>query len=64
MTDDWPCADPQNVAVITVQAAIDGAPILLVTHDADYGGWQLHTAGDAKEEDRRAVRLESMFERV
>lgn len=57
MTDKRPFDDPHNVAVITVQAVIDGAPILLVTHDADDGGWQFHTAGDAKEEDGHVVSL-------
>lgn len=61
MTDDWPFADPPNVAAITVQSVIEGAPILLVTHDADDGGWQFHTGGDANEDDGRVVSLASIF---
>jgi hypothetical protein len=39
--DQWPFADPPNVAVFTVrQIMIDGHPILRVTHDSDDGAWQ------------------------
>ena len=61
MTNNWPFADPPDVAVITVQAVLDGAPILYVTHDADDGSWQFHTGGEANEEDGRVVSLELIF---
>jgi hypothetical protein len=38
---DWPFEDPPNAAAITTRLVLDdGAPILLVTHDLDHGGWQ------------------------
>jgi hypothetical protein len=38
---DWPFEDPPNTAAITTRPVIeDGAPILLVTHDLEDGGWQ------------------------
>ena len=39
--DDWPFADPRNVAVITTRQVFrEGLPVLLVTHDEDDGDWQ------------------------
>src|SRR3954451_22416303 len=44
--DDWPFADPPNLASITVRQVVHGGqPILLVVHDADEGDWQF-LAGD------------------
>jgi hypothetical protein len=42
MTDDqdWPFDQPPDAAAITVRAVLEGAPILLVSHDADDDGWQ------------------------
>ena len=37
---DWPFDQPPEAAAITVRAVLDGAPILLVSHDADDDGWQ------------------------
>lgn len=37
---DWPFDQPPNAAAITLHAVLDGAPILLVSHDADDDGWQ------------------------
>ena len=37
---DWPFDQPPDAAAITVRAVLDGAPILLVSHDADDDGWQ------------------------
>ena len=38
---DWPFEDPPNTAAITTRPVMDdGAPILLVTHDLEDGGWQ------------------------
>ncbi|MGE0708329.1 MAG: hypothetical protein AB7N76_18325 [Planctomycetota bacterium] len=61
--DDWPFADPPNVAAITLRSILEGAPILLVTHDEDDGGWQLLDGGDVREEDARVVGLGSMVDR-
>jgi hypothetical protein len=44
--DDWPFADPPNLASITVRQFVrDDQPILLVVHDPDDGGWQFLTGG-------------------
>jgi hypothetical protein len=37
---DWPFDQPPDAAAITLRAVLDGAPILLVSHDADDDGWQ------------------------
>lgn len=40
--DEWPFADPTNVAAFTTRLVLDrGLPILLVTHDLDDGAWQV-----------------------
>jgi hypothetical protein len=39
-TEEWPFDQAPNVAAITVQSVLDGAPILRVSHDADDHGWQ------------------------
>jgi hypothetical protein len=40
MEDDWPFADPVNVAVLTLRQIVqEGWPILQVSHDDD-GTWQ------------------------
>jgi hypothetical protein len=37
---DWPFEDPANTAAITTRLVLDdGAPILLVTHDLEDGGY-------------------------
>ena len=38
--DDWPFDQPPTAAAITVQAILDGDPVLFVSHDADDHGWQ------------------------
>jgi hypothetical protein len=46
-TDDWPFSDPTNVAVFTVADIVGGrAPILLVSHEEEDGGWQFLTGDD------------------
>lgn len=38
---DWPFDQPRNCATFTTrQVVYSGRPVLLVTHDADDGGWQ------------------------
>lgn len=59
MSDEWPFADPRNLAVITVrQIGRDGEPILRVTHDSDDGGWQFLEWGTPNESDAMIVSLE------
>ena len=62
--DDWPFADPKNVAVFTTRQVLRlGQPILYVTHDDDDGAWQFHTgAGEASADDAMIVALREMAE--
>src|SRR5438128_2699237 len=61
MNDDWPFADPKNVATFTVrQIARDGNPILRVSHDSVDGAWQFLEWGTPREEDAMIVLLEEM----
>jgi hypothetical protein len=40
MAADWPFDEPENLAVFTLGRIIRGeAPILLVSHDEEDGGW-------------------------
>jgi|ERR1044071_2330317 hypothetical protein len=65
MTTDerWPFDDPQNVAVITTRQITEGtAPILLVSHDEEDGGWQfLPGDGPVREENARVVGLRRIW---
>ena len=61
---DWPFEDPENVATITVrQIVCDGAPILLVCHDEDDGGWQFLTGGRFEMKDAMLVGLGEIVDR-
>lgn len=63
MDKQWPFADSQNVAVVTLKQIIsDGEPILHVTHDSDDGAWQFLGWDDAKEEDARIVALSEIVQ--
>lgn len=58
MTENWPFADPPNVAVFTTTAIVKGGrPILRVTHDAADGAWQFHTGLGAEAGDAMIVAL-------
>jgi hypothetical protein len=62
--DDWPFADPPDVASITVRQIVrNGHPILLVSHDAEDGSWQFLTGGTFDVADALLVSLGSMVER-
>jgi len=63
--EDWPFADPKNVAVITTTQVIrDGQPVLYVSHDLDDGSWQFHTGDEhVYERDAMVVTLSEMIER-
>ncbi len=59
---DWPFADPRAVATITTrQALAEGAPILLVTHDADDGAWQVLCGTTNDPADARLVSLGRLY---
>lgn len=38
--EPWPWDQAPNVAAITTQSVLDGAPVLLVSHDEEDDGWQ------------------------
>jgi hypothetical protein len=58
----WPFDDSPNVAVITTrQVTEDNAPILLVSHDEEDGGWQFLPGGPVLEENARVVALRRIW---
>jgi predicted adenylyl cyclase CyaB len=63
MTSDWRFADSQNTAVVTLERILRGASsILLVTHDAEDGGWQFLDGEHVFEEDGATVLLGEMVQ--
>jgi hypothetical protein len=61
---DWPFEDPPNTAALTTRAVLeDGAPVLLVTHDAEDGGWQFVCGTTDDPEQARVVGLGRMCAR-
>lgn len=54
---DWPFDQPPNTASITVRAVLEGAPILIVSHDADDGGWQFLDGQEVDEAEGRVIGL-------
>jgi len=62
--DDWPFADPPDVATITTRQIIHGnEPILLVSRDADDGCWQFLTGGAFEVADGMIILLRNMIAR-
>jgi hypothetical protein len=61
--ESWPFADRPNTASITTRQVLEGAPILLVTHDADDGGWQFLCGTTNDPSDARVVGLGRMYKR-
>ena len=59
----WPFEDTPNTASITTRQVLDGAPILLVTHDADDGSWQFLCGTTNDTADGRVVGLGEMYRR-
>lgn len=59
----WPFADTRRTASITTRQVLEGAPILLVTHDADDGSWQFLCGTTNDTEDGRVVGLGEMYAR-
>ena len=61
LQDQWPFADPKNVAVTTLKAiAKGGSPILHVSHDADDGMWQFLDGSTVSEENASVISLEEI----
>ena len=52
--------EPPNLAVITTNRVLEGAPILMVTHDEDDGGWQFLCGSTNDPADGRVVSLLGM----
>ena len=63
IVESWPFADTPNTASITTRQVLEGAPILLVTHDADDGSWQLLCGTTDDPADARIVGLGAMYKR-
>ena len=61
--ESWPFADSPNTASITTRQVLEGAPVLLVTHDADDGSWQFLCGTTDDAADARVVGLGQMFRR-
>lgn len=59
--NQWPFADPKNVAVITLKSITMGSnPILHVTHDGEDGTWQFLDGSTVSAEDASIVSLEEI----
>jgi hypothetical protein len=62
--DDWPFAEPPNVATVTTRQIIYGnEPIPLVSRDADDGCWQFLTGGSFEVADGMIILLRNMVKR-
>jgi hypothetical protein len=62
--ETWPFEAPPNTAALTTSDVIEAnAPILLVTHDADDGGWQFLPGGAVSTSEGRVVGLGWMCRR-
>jgi hypothetical protein len=60
----WPFAEPPNVAALTTRQVLDdGRPVLLVTHDADDGMWQVLCGTTDNPADGRVAHLQHLYER-
>jgi hypothetical protein len=58
MSTDWAFEDRPNTAALTTVKVLDReAPILLVTHDEDDGGWQFLCGTTNDDADARIVGL-------
>ena len=57
LDEGWPFDNLPNVAVITTrQVTKDNAPILLVSHDEEDGGWQFLPGGPVSKKMRVLLR--------
>ena len=63
MDSDWPFADSQDAVVVTLERILRGdSSLLLVTHDAEDGGWQFLDGEQVFEEDGTTVLLGEMVQ--
>jgi hypothetical protein len=63
IVEGWAFDDSPNTASITTRQVLQGAPILLVTHDADDGSWQFLCGTTDDPADARVVGLGDMYKR-
>src|SRR5271157_3619749 len=63
MNSDWRFADPQDTVVVTLERILRGdSSLVLVTHDAEDGGWQFLDGEHVFEEDGAIVLLGEMVQ--
>jgi hypothetical protein len=60
---DWPFDQAPNVAALTVRSVLEGAPVLMVSHDADDAGWQFLDGRPPEVDEGRIVAMRSIIER-
>jgi hypothetical protein len=62
--NEWPFADPPNVAVFADKRILDGRSwIYYIGHDADDGAWQFHgPEGYADEANAKIVGFKTIYE--
>jgi hypothetical protein len=62
MEQDWPFDDPPNVITMTTRHVLEQHdPILLVSHDADDGCWQVLCGTTNDPDDGRVVGLACLY---
>jgi hypothetical protein len=64
MTTTWPFNDPSNAVTITTRQVMEqDLPILVVTHDAEDGCWQMLCGTTNDPDDARVVGLGAVYAR-
>ena len=58
---DWPFDQAPDVAAVTSQSVIDGAPILLVVHYSDDHSWAFLDGEDLAFDSGRVVAMKTIF---
>jgi hypothetical protein len=53
--EDWPFDQAPNVAAVTCQSVLDGAPILLVVHYSDDDSWAFLDGGEFDPDEARVA---------
>lgn len=59
--DNWPFDQAPDVAAVTSQGVIDGAPILLVVHYSDDHSWAFLDGEDLEFDSGRVVAMKTIF---
>jgi hypothetical protein len=58
----WPWDQAPNVAAVTVRSILEGAPILVVAHDADDDGWQFLDGQEVDTEEARLIAMRGVLQ--